>query len=60
MDDFFEIDEKKKTVKTINLDDFSIADLEQYILELNQEVLIVKEEINKKNKLMSEAQKLFK
>jgi len=60
MDDFFEIDEKKKTVKTINLDDFSIADLEQYILELNQEVLRVKEEINKKNKLMSEAQKLFK
>ena len=57
MDDFLEIDEKKKT---INLDDFSIADLEQYILELNQEVLRVKEEINKKNKLMSEAQKLFK
>tara|TARA_B100001250_G_C19620150_1_gene708992 strand:- start:563 stop:745 length:183 start_codon:yes stop_codon:yes gene_type:complete len=59
MDDFFEIDEKKKTVKTINLDDFSIEDLEQYILELNQEILRVKEEINKKNKLISEAQKLF-
>ena len=59
MDDFLEIDEKKKTVKTLNLDDFSVEDLDKYILELNKEILRVKEEINKKSKLKKEAQKLF-
>ena len=39
MDDFFEVDEKKKTVKSINLDDFSIEDLEKYKSELNKEIL---------------------
>tara|TARA_Y100000590_G_C15746845_1_gene1022437 strand:+ start:4904 stop:5086 length:183 start_codon:yes stop_codon:yes gene_type:complete len=60
MDDFFEIDEKKKTVKTINLDDFSIEELEKYILELSQEIERVKEEIKKKSKLITEANKVFK
>ena len=60
MDDFLEIDEKKKTIKTLNLDDFSVEDLDKYILELNKEILRVKEEINKKNKLKKEAQKFFK
>ena len=60
MDDFLEIDEKKKTINLLNLDDFSIEDLDKYILELNKEILRVKEEINKKNKLKIEAQNFFK
>ena len=46
MDDFFEVDEKKKTVKSINLDDFSIEDLEKYKSELNKEILRVNLEID--------------
>ena len=60
MDDFLEIDEKKKTINSLNLDDFSIEDLDKYILELNKEILRTKEEINKKNKLKKEAQQFFK
>ena len=60
MDDFLEIDEKKKTINALNLDDFSVEDLNKYILELNNEIIRVKEEINKKNKLKKEAQKFFK
>ena len=59
MDDFLEIDEKKKTINSLNLDDFSVEDLDKYILELNKEILRVKEEINKKNKLKKEAQTFF-
>ena len=60
MDDFLEFDEKKKTINSLNLDDFSIEDLDKYILELNKEILRVKEEINKKNKSKKEAQNFFK
>ena len=60
MDDFLEIDVKKKTINSLNLDDFSVEDLDKYIFELNQEILRAKEEINKKNKLKKEAQKFFK
>ena len=60
MDDFLEIDEKKKTINSLNLDDFSVEDLEKYISELNKEILRVIEEINKKNKLKKEAQNFFK
>ena len=60
MDDFLEIDEKKKTINSLNLDDFSVEDLDKYILELNKEILRVKEEINKKNKSKKEAQNFFK
>ena len=42
MDDFLEIDEKKKTINSLNLDDFSVEDLEKYISELNKEILRVK------------------
>ena len=59
MDDFLEIDEKKKTINLLNLDDFSVEDLNKYISELNKEILRVREEINKKNKLKKEAQKFF-
>ena len=60
MDDFLEIDEKKKTIKSLNLDDFSVEDLEKYILELRKEVLRAEQEIEKKNKFKSEANKIFK
>ena len=59
MDDFFEVDEKKKTVKSINLDDFSIEDLEKYKTELNKEILRVNLEIKKKGKLKSTAEEYF-
>ena len=38
MDDFLEIDEKKKTINPLNLDDFSVEDLKKYISELNKEI----------------------
>ena len=60
MDDFLEIDEKKKTINPLSLDDFSVEDLKKYISELNKEISRAKEEINKKNKLKKEAQKFFK
>ena len=31
MSDFFEVDEKYKTIKILNLDEFSIEDLNNYI-----------------------------
>ena len=60
MTDFLEIDEKKKTVKSLILDDFSVEDLDKYIVELKNEIKRVEEEIIKKNKLFKDAEKLFK
>ena len=60
MTDFLEIDEKKKTVKSLILDDFSVEDLDKYILELKNEIKRVEEEIIKKNKLFKDAEKFFK
>ena len=60
MIDFLEIDEKKKTVKSLILDDFSVEDLDKYIVELKNEIKRAEEEIIKKNKLFKDAEKLFK
>ena len=60
MIDFFEIDEKQKTVKILNLDDFSIEDLKNYVSELQTEILRVKNEIKKKENLKLNAEKFFK
>ena len=60
MSDFFEIDEEKKTVKLINLDDFSVKDLNKYILELNEEIERVKIELKKKINLKKQAEEFFK
>ena len=60
MTDFFEIDEKQKTVKILNLDDFSIEDLQNYISELQTEIQRVKEEIIKKENFKLNAEKFFK
>ena len=60
MTDFFEVDEKQKTVKILNLDDFSIEDLQNYISELQTEILRVQDEIKKKKNLKLNAEKFFK
>ena len=60
MRDFLEYEETQKTIKTLNLDDFSIEDLNKYILELDDEIDRVNNEIEKKSELLSEAQKYFK
>ena len=60
MTDFFEIDEKQKTVRILNLDDFSIEDLDNYVSELQMEILRVKDEIKKKENLKINAEKFFK
>ena len=60
MTDFFEVDEKQKTVKILNLDDFSVEDLQNYISELKSEILRVKDEIKKKENLKLDAEKFIK
>ena len=60
MTDFFEVDEKQKTVKILNLDDFSVEDLQNYISELQTEILRVQDEIKKKENLILNAEKFFK
>ena len=60
MTDFFEVDEKQKTVKILNLDDFSVEDLQNYICELQTEILRVQDEIKKKENLKLNAEKFFK
>ena len=59
MDDFLEFDSDKKTVKSINLDDFSVEDLRKYIKELEVEINRAELEVKKKEKLQQEAQKFF-
>ena len=60
MTDFFEVDEKQKTVKILNLDDFSVEDLQNYISELQTEILRVQDEIKKKKDLKFNAERFFK
>ena len=60
MTDFFEVDEKQKTVKILNLDNFSVEDLQNYISELQTEILRVQDEIKKKENLKLNAEKFFK
>ena len=60
MDDFLEFDDEKKSVKSINLDDFSVEDLRKYINELVDEKKRTELEMKKKNSLLEEAKKFFK
>ncbi len=60
MSDFLEIDEKKKTLKKLNLEDLSIENLKEYILELEEEIMRIKAEIDLKKSSISEAEKYFK
>jgi uncharacterized small protein (DUF1192 family) len=60
MNEFLEYDENKKSIKSLNLDDFSVEDLDKYISELNDEFERVNLERVKKRKLISEAENIFK
>ena len=60
MNEFLEYDEHKKSIKSLNLDDFSIEDLDKYISELKDEIdRAIMEKVKKKN-LISEAESIFK
>ena len=60
MNEFLEYEDNKKSIKTLNLDDFSIEDLDKYTSELNDEIDRVNLEKVKKKKLISEAENIFK
>ncbi len=60
MNEFLEYEENKKTIKSLNLDDFSVEDLDKYRLELKNEIDRVNMEKVKKQKLISEAENIFK
>ncbi len=60
MNEFLEYDENKKSIKSLDLDDFSVEDLDKYALELNDEIDRVNMEKVKKKKLINEAQSIFK
>ena len=59
MNDFLEFEKDTKALKSINLDDFSVEDLKEYIDELTKELSRVNIEMKKKAKLQSEAKKFF-
>ena len=60
MNEFLEYEESKKSIKSLNLDDFSIEDLIKYTSELKDEIDRVSMEKVKKKKLISEAENIFK
>tara|TARA_B100001057_G_scaffold553_1_gene513 strand:+ start:323 stop:505 length:183 start_codon:yes stop_codon:yes gene_type:complete len=60
MNEFLEYEETKKSIKSLNLDDFSIEDLDKYTSELKDEIDRVNMEKIKKKKLISEAENIFK
>jgi len=60
MTDFLEFEENKKTKKKLNLEDLSIENLKEYILELEEEIMRIKVEIDLKKSSISEAEKYFK
>jgi uncharacterized small protein (DUF1192 family) len=60
MNEFLEYEESKKSIKSLNLDDFSVEDLDKYLLELKDEIERVNIEKVKKKKLISEAENIFR
>ena len=60
MNEFLEYEENKKSIKSLNLDDFSVEDLDKYISELKDEINRVNMEKVKKQKLISDAESIFK
>ena len=57
MSDFLEFEKETKAIKSINLDDFSVEDLKEYVDELTKELERVKIEMKKKLRLQLEAEK---
>ena len=60
MNEFLDYEIEKKTIKTLNLEDFSIEDLNKYIIELKNEIKRVDTEIIRKKELLINAQNYFK
>jgi len=60
MNEFLEYEESKKSIKSLNLDDFSIEDLDKYTSELKDEIERVKMEKVKKKNLIITAENIFK
>ena len=60
MNEFLEYEENKKSIKSLNLDDFSVEDLNKYTSELKDEIDRVNMEKVKKRKLITEAENIFK
>ncbi len=60
MDDYLEFEKDTKAIKSINLDDFSLEDLKEYIEQLEKEIKRVNQELEKKLKFQVEAEKYFK
>ena len=60
MNEFLEYEENKKSIKSLNLDDFSVEDLDKYTLELKEEIDRVNLEKVKKEKIIIEAESIFK
>ena len=60
MTDFLEINEKEKTIKSLNLEDLSIDNLKKYIFELQEEIKRAQKEIGLKESSINEAEKYFK
>ena len=54
MNEFLEYDENKKSIKSLNLDDFSIEDLDNYTSELKDEIdRVYMEKVKKKKSTTS-------
>ena len=60
MEDYLEFDKNTKALKSIDLDSFSVEELEEYINQLTIEIQRVNKELGKKLKLQDEANKYFK
>ena len=60
MTDYLEFEQENKALKSINLDDFSLEELNDYIIDLKNEIERVKAEIVKKSDSKTEAEKFFK
>ena len=60
MDDYLEYEKETNELKSINLDNFSIEELNNYILQLNTEIERTNMEIKKKEELQKDANKYFK
>lgn len=60
MDELLQNAESNNIIKTIILDDFSIEDLNAYIVELKYEIKRADQEILKKKNLKAQAEQYFK
>ena len=60
IDEYLEFEKDTKNLKSINLDNLSINELKEYIDQLKKEVDRVNLEVQKKIKLQSKADNIFK